>query len=78
MERRAIPHTSLQVSTLCLGTAFLGSYTSLDDSLQIIQRALDLGVGDRGGVGVHRGVARGPHRREWPDASVHCDWYLHR
>ncbi len=44
MQYRLLGRTGLQVSTLCLGTAFFGSYTSLDDSLQIIRRALELGV----------------------------------
>jgi aryl-alcohol dehydrogenase-like predicted oxidoreductase len=36
--------TGLQVSTCCLGTAFLGSFTAVEDSQAIIQRALELGV----------------------------------
>lgn len=44
MKYRPLGRTGLQVSTLCLGTAFLGSFTSLDESIRIIHRALDLGV----------------------------------
>jgi aryl-alcohol dehydrogenase-like predicted oxidoreductase len=44
MKYRPLGRTGLQVSTLCLGTAFFGSFTSLEDSIRIIHRALDLGV----------------------------------
>ncbi len=44
MKYRPLGRTGLQVSTLCLGTAFFGSYCSTDDSIRIIHRALELGV----------------------------------
>jgi aryl-alcohol dehydrogenase-like predicted oxidoreductase len=44
MKYRPFGRTGLQVSTLCLGTAFLGSFTPLDESIHIIHRALEAGV----------------------------------
>ena len=44
MKYRPFGRTGLQVSTLCLGTAFLGSFTPVEESIQIIQRAMELGV----------------------------------
>lgn len=44
MKYRPLGRTGLQVSTLCLGTAFFGSFTSLEESIRIVHRALDLGV----------------------------------
>jgi len=44
MKYRPLGRTGLQVSTLCLGTAFLGSFTGLEESIKIVGRAMDLGV----------------------------------
>jgi len=44
MKYRPLGRTGIQVSTLCLGTAFLGSFTPLEESIHIIHRALEMGV----------------------------------
>ena len=44
MRFRPLGQTGLQVSTLCLGTAFFGSYCGFDDSVAIVRRALELSV----------------------------------
>ena len=44
MEYRTLGQTGLQVSTICLGSVFFGSYVSADQSVRIIHRALDLGI----------------------------------
>jgi len=44
MKYRPFGRTGLQVSTLCLGTAFFGSFTPLDESVRIIQHAMEMGV----------------------------------
>ncbi|MFC4452482.1 aldo/keto reductase [Deinococcus sonorensis] len=44
MEYRQLGRTGLQVSPLCLGTMNFGPQTSEQDSQQIMDRALDLGI----------------------------------
>jgi 1-deoxyxylulose-5-phosphate synthase len=44
LKYRPLGRTGLQVSTLCLGTAFFGSHTPIEESHRIVNRALDLGV----------------------------------
>ncbi|TAK23913.1 MAG: aldo/keto reductase [Chloroflexota bacterium] len=44
MEYRPLGKTGVQVSRYCLGTAFLGSQTPLDRSIEIVHRACDLGI----------------------------------
>ena len=44
MKYRLLGSTGLSVSTICLGTVYFGSYLPIDESIRIVQRALDLGV----------------------------------
>jgi aryl-alcohol dehydrogenase-like predicted oxidoreductase len=44
VEYRPLGRSGVQVSAYCLGTAFFGSQTPTDVSIQVIRRALDLGV----------------------------------
>lgn len=44
MQFRPLGSTGVQVSAYCLGTAFFGSQTPLEESLRIMERALELGV----------------------------------
>ena len=44
MEYRSLGRTGMQVSTLCLGCMMFGGRTSQDESLPIIDRAIDAGI----------------------------------
>src|SRR5579859_3853313 len=42
MEYRLLGQTGMQVSALCLGTAFYGSLTPVDESIRLIHHAVDM------------------------------------
>ncbi|MBI2940419.1 MAG: aldo/keto reductase [Chloroflexi bacterium] len=44
MRYRNLGRTGVRVSTICLGTVYFGTQVAADESVRIIQRALDLGV----------------------------------
>jgi aryl-alcohol dehydrogenase-like predicted oxidoreductase len=44
MEYRMLGRTGVQVTSLCLGTMYFGGPTNEDDSIAIINRALDGGI----------------------------------
>jgi aryl-alcohol dehydrogenase-like predicted oxidoreductase len=46
MEQRSLGRTGVSVSPLCLGTMMFGAWgnTDHDDSVRIINRALDAGI----------------------------------
>lgn len=44
LEKRKIPGTDLEVSVLCLGTMTFGTPVGEEEGIEIVKRALDLGV----------------------------------
>ena len=44
MQYRPIPNTDIRVSPICLGTMTFGTPVGEDDAIQLVHRALDLGV----------------------------------
>jgi aryl-alcohol dehydrogenase-like predicted oxidoreductase len=44
MHYRRLGASGMQVSAICLGTAFYGSLTPVDEALRLVHRALDLGI----------------------------------
>ncbi len=44
MEYRRLGNSGLKISPLCLGTMMFGGPTNEDDSLAILQRAVDAGI----------------------------------
>lgn len=44
MEQRKLGRSGVDVSALCLGTVYFGSYVPVDEAIRIIHRALDLGI----------------------------------
>lgn len=44
METRTLPHTTLEVSRLCMGTMTFGSQTEFSEAQRMISRCLDTGV----------------------------------
>jgi aryl-alcohol dehydrogenase-like predicted oxidoreductase len=44
VEYRPLGQSGVQVSSYCLGTAFLGSHVPEDESIRIVHRAIELGI----------------------------------
>ena len=58
MERRPIPRTDLQVSTLCLGTMTFGTPVAEPEAVGIVHRALDMGVNFIDTANMYEGYTR--------------------
>ncbi|NTV38294.1 MAG: aldo/keto reductase, partial [Anaerolineales bacterium] len=58
MERRTIPHTSLRVSTLCLGTMTFGTPVAEADAIRLTHAALERGVNFIDTANMYEGYAR--------------------
>ena len=58
MERRKIAGTDLEVSTLCLGTMTFGTPVGGKEAIEIVHRALDLGVNFIDTANMYEGYAR--------------------
>ena len=58
LEQRKIPHTDLEVSILCLGTMTFGTPVGEREGIEIVQRALGLGVNFIDTANMYEGYAR--------------------
>jgi len=58
METRDIPGTDLEVSVLCLGTMTFGTPVEEKEAIEIVHRALDLGVSFIDTANMYEGYAR--------------------
>jgi aryl-alcohol dehydrogenase-like predicted oxidoreductase len=58
MERRTIPNTSLQVSTLCLGTMTFGTPVVEADAIRLTHAALERGINFIDTANMYEGYAR--------------------
>jgi L-glyceraldehyde 3-phosphate reductase len=58
MEKRAIPHTSLKVSSLCLGTMTFGTPVGESDAIRLTHHALELGINFIDTANMYEGYAR--------------------
>ncbi|MCX5659962.1 MAG: aldo/keto reductase [Planctomycetota bacterium] len=58
MTLRPIPHTSLRVSPLCLGTMTFGTPVAEADAIRIVHRALDQGINFFDTADIYEGYAR--------------------
>ncbi len=60
MKRNQIPKTDLYVSEICLGTMTFGSPVGKKEAVQLIERAVDLGVNFIDTANMYEGYARVP------------------
>jgi|APSaa5957512622_1039677.scaffolds.fasta_scaffold25252_2 aryl-alcohol dehydrogenase-like predicted oxidoreductase len=58
LERRKIPHTDLEVSLLCLGTMTFGTPVGETKGIEIVHRALDLGLNFIDTANMYEGYSR--------------------
>jgi len=60
MNRRRIPHTSIDISELCLGTMTFGTPVARDDAIRLVHWALDHGINFFDTADIYEGYARQP------------------
>jgi len=58
LEKRKIPGTDLEVSVLCLGTMTFGTPVGEEEGVEIVKRALDLGVNFVDTANMYEGYSR--------------------
>lgn len=58
METRLIPHTHIEVSTVCLGTMMFGNPVAEDDAVRIVHWALDNGINFLDTADIYEGYDR--------------------
>jgi aryl-alcohol dehydrogenase-like predicted oxidoreductase len=58
VEKRKIPSTDLEVSVLCLGTMTFGTPVGEEEGIEIVKRALDLGVNFIDTANMYEGYSR--------------------